>query len=322
MSWDLVCPGCRMQTDERIDLRTLERRGELLVCECGRSYPVIDGVPLVLVHPEVYLRSEMTMIIERDLDIAVAGLLVAGGPDDAAYPRLLDHLSFYMDAHWGDRAEPVEVCALRPIIERLTRLQPVALAVELGCSVGRILGELAVNAERVVGLDLHFGSLRRARHVLAGDPVAYGRRITGRHYRQAIARAGDRAVPGARLKLVCGDALQPPLVPGAYDRVVALNVLDAVRQPRQLLTIVDGLCAPGGEIILSSPYAWQSSIMEEHERIGGSDPATDLVGILRDGTDLGARYRIDEEADVPWTVRRDARSSISYLTHYVRARKL
>ena len=35
-----------------------------------------------------------------------------------------------------------------------------------------------------------------------------------------------------------------------------------------------------------------------------------------------ARYRIDDEADLPWTLRRDARSSVSYAIHYLRARKI
>src|SRR5438477_522084 len=82
-----------------------------------------------------------------------------------------------------------------------------------------------------------------------GEPVAYARRVTGRHY--VAARVQTKAV--ANRTLVCGDALDPPLVPTSYDRVVAFNVLDSVRLPRQLLSVVDALCVPGGEIILSSP---------------------------------------------------------------------
>jgi hypothetical protein len=62
--------------------------------------------------------------------------------------------------------------------------------------------------------------------------------------------------------------------------------------------------------------------MEDHERIGGADPEVDVCAILRDGRDLGARYRIEDEADVAWTLRRDARSTVSYRVHFVRARKL
>lgn len=327
MSWDLVCPGCRTRTADRIDVRTLDRQGDVLRCECGRTYPIIDEVPLLMAHPAGYLRSEIAMIVERELSPEVSALLVADGPDDAYYPRLLEHLSIYMDAHWGDRATDrrpghgYEGFALQSIVERLSGLPRVDLAVELGCSIGRIVAELAANADRVVGLDYHFGSVRRARRMLDGERVAYCRRVAGRHYVPVDADAGDRALAKERRQLICCDALDPPLIHGMYDRVVALNLLDAIRQPRHLLSVMDGLCAPGGELILSSPYAWQSTIMDEHERIGGFDPALEVASILRNGTDLSTRYRIAEETDLPWVLRRDARSAVSYKLHYIRARR-
>ena len=320
----LVCPGCRTRTPERLDVKTLERTGDLLVCECGRQYPIIDGVPIVFADPAEYLRGEIATIVERDLSPAVAALLVAAGPDDAPYPRLLEHLSIYLDAQWGDRAQPRADgagFALEAVIARLAALPHVGAAVELGCSVGRVLAELAVHAEHVVGVDLQFGALRRARRLLDGERVAFARRISGRHYAPAEIEAGDRVVPAARRQIVCGDALDPPLIPAIYDRVVALNVLDSIARPRQLLAVLDGLCAPGGELILTSPFAWQSSVMHEHERFGGADPAADLAAILTTGDGLGARYQIEDSAELPWTLRRDARSVLSYRTHYVRARR-
>jgi 2-polyprenyl-3-methyl-5-hydroxy-6-metoxy-1,4-benzoquinol methylase len=121
---------------------------------------------------------------------------------------------------------------------------------------------------------------------------------------------------------VCGDALDPPLVPGVFGRVVALNLLDAVASPRQLLSVLDGLCRPGGEIIVSSPYAWQSSVMADHERLGERDPAADVAALLRSGSEFAARYEIEDEAELPWTLRRDSRSAASYSIHYLRARKM
>ena len=182
-----------------------------------------------------------------------------------------------------------------------------------------MIAELARGADHVVGVDLHHGALRRARRLLAGEPVAYARRVAGRHYTPATARAGDLATDW--VTLVCGDALDPPLVPGVYDRVVALNLLDSVKQPRQLLSVVDVLCAPGGELILASPYAWQSSIVEDGQRIGEADPGRALVEILTTGTGLGSRYRVEDEAELPWTLRRDARSAATYCIHYLRVQR-
>lgn len=334
----VICPGCRTRTGDVLELRTLERAGDVLACECGRRYPIVDGVPIVLGAPGGYLRGELAAVVERDLPPEVAALLVEHVPDDQPYAQLLEHLSIYLDAHWGDRAEPPPEAAgfgARALAERLAGLPRVELAVELGCSAGRMVAELAARAEHVVGLDLQFAAVRRARRILDGDRVAYARRLAGRHYAAAAVSAGDRAVPPERRTLLCGDVLDPPLIPGHYDRVVALNMLDSVARPRLLLSVLDGLCRPGGELILSSPYSWQSSVMEDGERIGGADPAAEVVAILRGGVGdagpgaglpgiagIAGRYEIEDQADVPWTLRRDARSAVEYRVHYVRARKL
>jgi SAM-dependent methyltransferase/uncharacterized protein YbaR (Trm112 family) len=330
MSVDLiVCPGCRSHVHDggelRIDVRTLERSGDTLVCECGRRYPIVDDVPIVMADPSGFVRTEILTIVERDLPPAVAQLLVEDQPDDAPYARLLEHVSIYLDAHWGDRAQPRPDgpgagFAAQAVVDRITARAStrVSTAVELGCSAGRVVAALSAGADHVVGVDLHHGILRRARRLLAGERLAFARRVAGRHYTVATLSDGPRT---DNVSLLCADALDPPLVPGAFDRVVALNVLDSCRSPRQLLAVMTALCKTGGEIIVSSPYNWQSSILEETERFGGADPATALTAILRDG-ELGARYEIEDEAELPWTLRRDARSAVAYCIHYVRARKV
>ncbi len=213
----LVCPGCRTRTPdgERLDVKTLERTGDLLACECGRRYPIIDGVPIVLADPSGFMRGEIAAIVARDLAPEISALLAADGPDDAPYPRMLEHLSTYLDAHWGDRTEPQgSAFAMQALIEKLAALPHVGAAVELGCSTGRILAELALRADHVVGIDLQFAAVRRARRLLDGERVDFARRIAGRHYASCAITPGDRIVPAARRLLVCGDALDPPLIPG------------------------------------------------------------------------------------------------------------
>jgi SAM-dependent methyltransferase/uncharacterized protein YbaR (Trm112 family) len=320
MNLSLVCPGCRTFSEERIELRTLERVGEVMRCECGRRYPVVDGVPIVMAEVAGFVRNEMAAIVEGQVGMEVQQLLVAGGPDDGAYARLVEHLSIYLDAQWGDRAEPEPDgvrFGMEALIEKVReRTARVELAVELGCSVGRVTAEMRRAADEVIGVDLHMGSLKRARRLCAGESVAYNRRVIGRNYRPAKI---DGASVG--VSFVCGDALDPPLVPGAFGRVVALNLLNSVSRPRQLLRVMSGLCTRGGELILSAPYAWQSTVMDEDERLGTDDPAAAVAAILRDGS-LGATFEIEEEAEVPWDLRRDARSVVSYRAHYLRARKL
>jgi SAM-dependent methyltransferase len=278
-------------------------------CACGARYPIVDGVPILT-------SVDPLLALERDVEPDVAALLAAGLSDDAPYARLLEHVSIYMDACWGDRATPAVDFGARAIVDKLAALPRVARAVELGAGVGRAVAELARTAERVVAIELHVGALRRARRLLAGDTIAYARRASGRHYERATARG--IAAPNATL--ACGDALDPPLAPGMYDRVVALNVLDSVARPRQLLSVMDALCAADGEVIVASPYAWQSAIVDEP--LGGADPAATVRAIFESGDALRARYRVLDEADLAWTLRRDTRAQSLYRVHYLRMRKL
>jgi SAM-dependent methyltransferase/uncharacterized protein YbaR (Trm112 family) len=330
MAWPLlVCPGCRSRDEHGLSVRTLERQGDVYCCECSRRYPIISGIPLLLRDPSGFVHNELGSIVEGELAAEAQAALANCGDDDAPYSRMQEHLSIYLDAHWGDRAAPApdgpgasfgaaELVA--KVAER--RSAPVDLAVELGCSVGRFVAELARGAAHVVALDLHFGALRRARRALTGAALTYNRRVVGRHYRTATLRAGELAVADEKVTWMCGDALDPPLLPGQYQRVMALNVLDSVKRPHQLLSVLDALCAPGGELLLSSPYAWQTGIVDEAERLGGDDPAAAIAAILRSGDGLGARYEIEDEAELPWSLRKDARVALSYRVHYLRARKL
>ena len=306
----LVCLSCRARTARGRELHTLSPVADALVCAnpaCRRRYPIVDGIPVVAGDPDAHLRRWGAELVE-------------GEPE-----TLAEHLSIYLDAHWGDRATPPldgpAAAGARAIHDKLAAraAAPVGSAVELGCGPGRGLWELARGAGLVVGVDAQLAVLRRARALLDGEPLEYARRVVGRHY--APVRLAPPGPPAGRVALVCADALDPPLVPQSFDCVVAVNLLDAVLSPPQLIAVADGLCAPGGEVILASPYAWQSGIVADEHRFGGADPAGALRRRFADGDGLEARYVIEDDCDVPWTLRRDCRSAVVYRVHWLRARK-
>jgi len=287
MSSDLlICLACRVIADEGIELQTLERVGDEMVCTCGQRYPVLRGVPVIGPAPAEELPFDQESLHKVT--------------DDSALAHLAHHLSTYLDAHWPPRG---------PLVDKLRALEAVPATVELGCNVGGALAVLP--GERLVGVELSQPTSCRAQALLRGESVPYLRRVSGKHFEPAVAHGIARPAT-----IVCANALDPPLVPGSFDRVVALNVLDSVAQPRQLLSVVDALCRPGGEIIVACPYQWVGE-----DRLESADPAAELVEILRSGRDLRAAYTVLDEAELEWTLRRNARSRVVYTNHYVRARK-
>jgi SAM-dependent methyltransferase len=299
---DLVCPACRRHSERGLELSTVEPAApELLRCRgCEQQYPVVDGIPVLL---RDLSQADALGLFAPLQSPQVLAALAAAGPDGGPLPHLVEQLSSYLPS-WETGFEA--------IAQKLRGRPRVAVALELGCGVGRGLSEVARSAGLAVGLDRSGAFLRAARILLSGNELRYARRMAGRVYQPAVIRA-----PAAvdNVQLVCGDLLDPPFAPGQFGRVVALNVLDAVRSPRALLHHIHQLAEPGAEIVLASPYAWRDDVVSLAERLPGADPAAALRDEVRA---LG--WSIEEEAELPWTLRRDARALSVYQTHYLRAR--
>ena len=327
----MVCPACRKWSERGIELATLEVEsrsrtdGEELVegvlrcTECARRFAVVDGIPVLLCEGG---EAHMLGLLSQPLDPEVAAVLAEPGPDDAPLPHALAQLGSYLDSQWGDRSDPPPggpsppsgFAALARKLRELSSVR-VPLCLELGCGVGRGLSALARGAEVVVGVDKSPWALRLARRILRGEEVRYPRRAAGQTYLPATVRAQKDAAPGAQL--ICADAVAPPFPPSTFQRTVALNLLDSVRSPRELLHHLDQLTAPGGDIAVASPYAWRSGITDEHERLGGADPA---AALRTEAARLGWTI-LEDDDQVPWTLRRDARSASLYAVHWLHARK-
>ena len=299
---DLVCPACRRHTERGLELFTVEAEGPVLRCRgCARTYPVIDGIHVLL---RDLAQLDAIGFFAPLGEPSLLGELAAAGPDGAPLPHMVEQLSSYL---------PLWESGFESLAAKLRDRPRVQSALELGCGVGRGLFELSHSADEVVGLDRSGAFLRAASALLSGAALPYARRMAGRLYVPASVRAPSAV---RNVRLVCGDALDPPFAPGQFGRVVALNLLDSVRSPRALLNHLHQLAEPGGEILLSSPYAWRDDVVPLAERLGADDPAAALRDEVRA---LG--WTVEDEADLPWTLRRDARAASLYQTHFLRCRR-
>jgi SAM-dependent methyltransferase len=278
----LVCPACRRFSERGLELFTVEPDGaDFLKCAgCGQRWPVREGIP----------------VFHRDADFSLplfgddAPSLALDQPESSPLPHALAQLSSYLNAD------------VSQLLAKLRERPRVANSLELGCSVGLTL------ADGSVGLDRSAPALQAAAKLIDGG-VDYWRRVSGRRYE----RTSLRREPLRNVRLVCADALDPPFVPGSFQRVAAFNLLDNVSSPRALLHHMHQLCEEGGEILLSTPYAWRDGIVAPEERLDGPE------GLRSEVRSLG--WTIEDDCDLRWSVPHDSRAETVYLVHYLRARR-
>ena len=319
---------------------------------CQHEYPVLDGIPVIVPELRRLLSDRgIELMVRTDLDEAAEGLLGdAIGPDSWLDTMRQVHSTYGWDGYGDlDPAEPAPAPdgpvpgAARRCLARLLQLGlpttdqgPAPIPprmLDLGCAVGRTTLDLATAHPDalVLGLDIHLGLLRLAHRAAAGE-VSYPRRRIGLVYDR---RRFAVDFPAAeRVDFWACDALALPFAPGVAGLCVALNLLDCVPDPRRLLEAMASAVAPGGRILLATPYDWSTRATPIEAWLGGHSQRAAHGGsgeaflhALIGGPPGSAAIQhaiqhavpgllcLAEQAEWPWQTRLHARSSVQYRTH-------
>lgn len=269
-----------------------------------------DGVPLLLADPAAYLAR-------------VGG--DAAAPLDAVSYEGLCVLSRYLPLLEAPDA-PMRV-AVRDLLRRHAPARA-RLGVEAACSVGPDLASLRAVCDAVIAFDGHVVAARAARAWVAGEAIPRLTRVEGRSFLRGPHVHGEEL---GGVTIVVGDALDPPLHAEAADVVVALNLLDIVAEPLNLIGQLDAILAPGGLLVLASPFCWNDGLTAPEQQLGGGTieafatmgTADGVKALLTGATPLlpHLRFAILEEREAEWTLRDHARATFTYTSWIVAARK-
>jgi len=112
------------------------------------------------------------------------------------------------------------------VAERIRALSPQrpARVLDLGCGAGFLISTLSAEGHRAIGLDASLGSLKAARG-------------------KAVPAVDSAAGPAAYL---CGDAYRLPFPDAAFDAVCAMDFLEHVSAPAQVIAEMARVLRPGG----------------------------------------------------------------------------
>jgi SAM-dependent methyltransferase len=346
----LACPRCRVQgaaggpVVSRL-AEEAEAGATYDACpRCGARSARVDGIRCVPPDLEAFLAAQADDLPPAGPSFAPeeAGALCARAlalePESDAF-REATFAAPYALAHFPGSAGPLEegLSGNRATFGTLAgwlarHAEPVAGAapclLEAGCGPGAFLHVAApLFPAGALGLDLRIGVLRLARRLADRGEAGVAFRVEGRRIEPVrISLPPSARAPADAIHLVQGDVLDPPFEPESFPAVAALSLLDTVPDPLVALGQLDALLAPGGLLLLASPWSWEAGITPPGAWWSGPGAtAGEVLRALLAGRHPALphlRYELLEEADrLPWALPGHGRLLHRFFLEAVLARK-
>ena len=192
-----------------------------------------------------------------------------------------------------------------------------ARALDVGCAVGRSSFELAGHCREVIGIDSSAAFIAAAEKIRQDGALPYEYAVEGARTAQATACLPP-GIDAERVRFETGDAMDLRNDLGAFDVVLAANLLCRLPDPRVFLARTPSLVKPGGQLLLTTPFTWLEDFTPRDKWIGGvadSESADELARLLE------PHFELKLSKDLPFLIREHARKyqwSVAWGTRWVR----
>ena len=177
-------------------------------------------------------------------------------------------------------------------------------ALDLGCAVGRSSFELARIARSVIGIDFSAAFIRSAETLKREGRLDCHVTVEGERTEAFSARV-PAGIDVSRVSFETGDASALRADLGSFDLVLAANLLCRLPEPAKFLQRLPGLVAPGGQLLLTTPFSWLPEYTAPEHWIGGrisTGPSWDALC-----TALEPHFELQLSKDMPFLIREHSR---------------
>jgi SAM-dependent methyltransferase/uncharacterized protein YbaR (Trm112 family) len=328
-----------------------------LVCQaCASEYPILAGVPILVIDPEAYLlehvkgvsrwvpdekipkriRAEFQKLkkfyqrehIEEDLESERVTILywmnhylkakeVLGLVENSTFRQLVSEYWDHGPLDW--------------IGTQINQQPKIRTVVELGCGLGGLAARLTVPGIQYLGVDSSFASVAWAQHLYLGrDKNRWVTKVpkdllAGPQTAEVVANGYfQNQAAAVHADFVVGDLERPPIVDHSFDAVAVLNAIDMLEHPELLPVTMKKLVTQKGFAFHSAPYVWHEKVAK---RIRKNPPKTSEKLLTPDSSSrwvdawfeqCGLRLK-RSEANLNWLFLKHSRQLEIYSAHTILA---
>lgn len=182
--------------------------------------------------------------------------------------------------------------------------RPARTALDLGCAVGRSSFELSRRVESVLGVDFSAAFIRAAGTMKREGSIACQVPTEGARTVEFTAHI-PADIDVTRVRFETGDATALPGDIGRFDIVLAANLLCRLPQPAKFLDRLPDLVAPGGQLLLATPFSWLPEYTPPENWIGGqasTGPSREALCKV-----LEKHFELQLSKDLPFLIREHSR---------------
>lgn len=181
---------------------------------------------------------------------------------------------------------------------------PVTRALDIGCAVGRSSFELARSVPEVVGIDFSAAFITASQELRSVGEKSCRIALEGDQTVAFVARVpGD--IDRGRASFEVGDAMNLRADLGAFDLVLAANLICRLPEPLKFLKRLPDLVASGGLLLLATPFSWLREYTPEENWLGGRTGGPRGWEALQ--AVLAPDFELDVQKNLPFLIREHSR---------------
>ena len=154
----------------------------------------------------------------------------------------------------------------------------------------------------------------------SGGPHCLADGVTSAHI-LAVEVVLPDAMMSDRVDLWAMDCMALPFRTGQFNLATALNLVDCIPGPTDMIVETSRILAPGAGALFTTPYDWSPAATDPIGWMGGHSQRGPLGGaaepVLAATLNQYGLNPLAESHDVPWSIRVHSRSIMQYLLHLV-----